>query len=206
MDIFRNHFGSRTVAVHRSRPIQDISSTGASQPGGVCRCVQHLQQHRCFSAWQRVDDLYKRIAHMAALQSTAATATLNIGTFNCGINQGMLTGKNCGKYLKLLASVTAEAVETSLLDVFVGCEVGGHRQGLPGAGIAYADVMAEPFGSDVDCQALQNYTAVWNFNDSDRVIPKLKRIASEVKTLNCSGMLDPPVSYTHLTLPTMRTV
>ena len=50
MDIFRNHFGSRTVAVRRSRPIQDISSTGASQPGGVCRCIQHFQQQRCSSA------------------------------------------------------------------------------------------------------------------------------------------------------------
>ena len=128
MDIFRKHFGSRTVAVRRSRPIQDISSTGASQPGGVCRCTQPLQQHRCFSAWQRVDDLYKRIAHMAALHSTAGTAMFNIGTFNCGIMLDMLTGKNCAKVLKVLASMTADAVETSLLDAFVCCEVGGQRQ------------------------------------------------------------------------------
>ena len=54
MDIFRNHFGSRTVAVRRSRPIQDISSTGASQPGGVCHSIHQFQQHRCFSTWWHV--------------------------------------------------------------------------------------------------------------------------------------------------------
>ena len=42
----------------------------------------------------------------------------------------------------LLKSVTAEAVESGSLDIFVGCEVGGHKQGLPAAGIDYKDVVA----------------------------------------------------------------
>ena len=71
--------------------------------------------------------------------------TFNIGTFNVGVGQPMLTARKSAQHFENLKRVISKAVESQDLSMFFACEVGGHKQGLPAAGIAAADMLADWF-------------------------------------------------------------
>ena len=57
-------------------------------------------------------------------------STIRIGSFNVGVYQAMLEGKNRNKYLRKLEDVILVCVQDLSLDVMCLCELGGHRAGF----------------------------------------------------------------------------
>ena len=72
--------------------------------------------------------------------SDGTVCVFRIGSFNVGVNQSMLTGKNCYGYVKRIKSIITTCVVDSALDIMNLCEVGGHKQGLFAAGIHPGDM------------------------------------------------------------------
>ena len=90
------------------------------------------------------------------------------------------------RLLVALCGKVARAVLDADLDLFFGSEVGGHRAGLPAAGLEYRDVLADAFGTDVQAEALQNYTAAWNLGRRVSESFVLRKNKSEVVKLQSS--------------------
>ena len=68
------------------------------------------------------------------------TVLLRLGSFNFGVEQNQLESekpKELGRLLHALGGKVARCVLDADLDFFFGCEVGGHRAGLPAAGLEY---------------------------------------------------------------------
>ena len=85
-----------------------------------------------------------------------------LGTFNVGLDQAMLRGRNQGSHIKNFRQVCSKAIDANNLDCFFSCEVGGHRQGFQSAGIDIEDVMHGVLPLTFNCEETQNYLSVWN--------------------------------------------
>jgi hypothetical protein len=72
---------------------------------------------------------------------TGPRVQLNIGTLNFGATQSMFAGNNCNKHNKNLQRVVGKMVEAGNLDLLLGCEMSGRKQGPAAAGIRVGDVM-----------------------------------------------------------------
>jgi len=66
--------------------------------------------------------------------------TLRIGSFNAGVEQSSLTGRNRKKVMDKTSDVITLCVRAHNLHMFSLCELGGHRQGLEEADLVYRDM------------------------------------------------------------------
>ena len=117
------------------------------------------------------------------------TVLLRLGSFNFGVEQNQLQSgkpKELGRLLHALGGKVARCVLDANLDFLFGCEVGGHRAGLPAAGLEYRNVLLDAFGTDVQAEALQNYTAAWNLGRRVSESFVLRKNKSEVVKLQSS--------------------
>ena len=57
-------------------------------------------------------------------------STIRIGSFNIGVTQKMLEGKNKNRYLHNIDDVITLCVQDHALDMMCLCELGGHREGF----------------------------------------------------------------------------
>ena len=65
---------------------------------------------------------------------------MRLGSFNVGVQQSMLTGRDCRKVMDKASDVIALCVQDLGLHMFSLCEFGGHKQGLEDAGINYREM------------------------------------------------------------------
>ena len=128
------------------------------------------------------------------------TVELRLGSFNFGVMQNQLESENSKELLHALGGKVARCVLDANLDFFFGCEVGGHRAGLPAAGLVYRNVLLDAFETDVQAEALQNYTAAWNLGrrvSESFVLLKNKsevvKLQSSLFTAQCHA-LDPQLA------------
>ena len=70
-------------------------------------------------------------------QGCEAVACLRLGTFNCGIDQNMLTIR---KHQRNLRRIISNAFYDGC-HLLALCEVGGHKQGLESAGIVPSEIV-----------------------------------------------------------------
>ena len=100
-------------------------------------------------------------AHTSASQPRVTTTVgVTIGTFNYGVMENMLVGKNSKKHLSSIARVWYKLVDEGDLDLCFGCEVGGHKQGFKKAHLNFGDLVAGCLG-EVLAESDMNYCASW---------------------------------------------
>ena len=75
------------------------------------------------------------------------TETINIGTFNVGMQQNCFQAKKSTK-LRKLKNVICKSIESADLSLLLLCEVGDHKQGCDGAGIAPQDLINDVLTDD----------------------------------------------------------
>ena len=83
---------------------------------------------------------------------------LNFGTFNCGMQQEMLTNT---KHSNNLKRVIAKAVGERDLHIVTLCEVGGHKKGLRAAAMWAQDLVREVLNRHYTAISCQAYMATW---------------------------------------------
>ena len=91
-----------------------------------------------------------------------STARLNLGCFNAGADQNMLTKD---QHQRSLSRVIAKAVSQEDLHLVTLCEVGGHKQGLNETNVRAQDLISQvllPYYQATSCQA---YMATWQATD-----------------------------------------
>ena len=67
------------------------------------------------------------------------------------------------------ARVCAKLVEEGDLDILLGCEVGGFRQGFRAANVNVGDLLKEPFGErNFEFVELDNNLAMWGFGGASQ--------------------------------------
>ena len=124
----------------------------------------------------------------------APTVELRLGSFNFGVMQNQLESENSKELLHALGGKVAHAVEVSDLDLFFGCGVGGHKQGLSVIGKEYSHVLAHALGEEVQAEALQSYTAAWNLGCREADAPVLHKLKSQVIQPESSEVLEPQLA------------
>ena len=128
------------------------------------------------------------------------SATLHMGSYNFEVEQHQLEGRASKDLLHALAVKVEHAVDEGevALDFFIGCGVGGHKQGLPAIGKEYSDVLAPAFGEGVQAEALQSYTAAWNLavrsGCPEADAPVLHKIKSRVIQLDSAEVVEPQLA------------
>ena len=133
-------------------------------------------------------------------ETRSLSATLHMGSYNFEVEQQQLEGRASKDLLHALALKVEHAVDEGevALDFFIGCGVGGHKQGLPAIGKEYSDVLAPAFGEGVQAEALQSYTAAWNLGvrlgcpEADAAV--LHKIKSLVIQLDSSKIVEPQLA------------
>ena len=92
-------------------------------------------------------------------------APVSLATFNCGIDQNMLTGSNLPTHQHNLRRITKNALYEGC-HVLAFCEVGGHKQGLQAASIVPSQIVKDLLDKDRCIAAsLEAYMAVWDKGD-----------------------------------------
>ena len=86
------------------------------------------------------------------------TVRLNLGCFNCGIDQQML-GKQ--QHLESLRRVIANGVGEQDLHICTLCEVGGHKQGLAKSKVTAADLVSDALSRHYKAMAVEAYMVTW---------------------------------------------
>ena len=98
-------------------------------------------------------------------QDCEPVAPVSLATFNCGIDQNMLTGSNLATHQLNLRRIIANALEDKC-HVLAFCEVGGHKQGLQAASIVPSEIVKGLLDKDRCIAAsLEAYMAVWDQGD-----------------------------------------
>ena len=77
-------------------------------------------------------------------------ATFRVGSFNIGVLQDMLTGKNTQKCIDWTEHIIKECAEEGKLTVMNLCELGGHKKGL--------------LAADLNPFAMTTTITVWGLN------------------------------------------
>ena len=100
--------------------------------------------------------------------------TLRIGTFNFGIQQGMLQkGTHQAHVLENLERIVYDSVEKGSLDLFFGNEIGGDSEGLDGASLSTQDTFsamtAAVKGSSAKCGSNLSYIYAYGLRDDMQV-------------------------------------
>ena len=118
--------------------------------------------------------------------SDGTVCVVRIGSFNVGVPQSMLTSKNQETYLKKIEDIITLCVQDRGLHIMNLCELGGHLEGLPSAGIDARDMQIFQGLKAPSVMVNSNYLTAWGF-DADTTQFGLKpREASKEFTLNCS--------------------
>ena len=124
---------------------------------------------------------------------------LRIGSFNAGIDQNMLKSKKAQQYVHKLEDIITACVQDAGLHIMNFCEVGGHRQGLPKAGIHGHDVKIFRHQPRVAAPSViinDNYLTVYGF-DADATQHGVKAVDhSKTYKLSCE-QCDPELVVHH---------
>ena len=102
-------------------------------------------------------------ASQRAGSSHGTVHTLRIGSYNVGVDQNMLLSRKACKYLSKAEDIISTCVQDGVLHIMNFCELGGHRQGLPAAGINAQDfkIFLGPEAPFVSVNS--NYLTAWGF-------------------------------------------
>ena len=109
--------------------------------------------------------------------------TMRLASFNVGVTQDSLVGRNARRVMASLDRVSATCVHDGSLDILSMCEVGGHREGLTTAAINATDLAVLGQGP-AQCSNTQNYLSLRNFR-ADASQPDVQQLQSTVQTLTC---------------------
>ena len=90
------------------------------------------------------------------------TVRLNLGCFNCGIDQAMLSKD---VHQKNLSRVIAKAVGEQDLHMVTLCEVGGHKKGLGHSTKRAQDLVSQVLTRHYKATSCQAYMATWQAED-----------------------------------------
>jgi hypothetical protein len=128
---------------------------------------------------------------MPVTLTPARVVNLRLGSFNVGIMQNQLISpKAMKKVMQHLDRIIHNCVTDGDLDMFSMCEVGGHLQGMPAAGISAGDLSVLACGA-IQYSNMQNYLSCWNFK-ADASQPGLRKLRSpQVHRLSASIKCDP---------------
>ena len=123
------------------------------------------------------------------------TVRLNLGCFNCGIDQAMLGIK---KHLKNLGRVIAKGVHEQDLHLLNLCEVGYHKQGFddsekkedePSKAQKLVTKYLTPHYDAISCQA---YMATWQAQEEPGHLTSVTlRLVAEPEVVALIGSMDP---------------
>ena len=86
------------------------------------------------------------------------TVRVNLGCFNCGINQEMLAKQ---QHLKSFRRVIAKGVGEQELHICTFCEVGGHKQGLAKSKVTAAELVSDALSHHYKAMAVEAYVVTW---------------------------------------------
>ena len=99
----------------------------------------------------------------AAPRAAPQRGSFTVASFNFGFEQNMMLGKRAKTHCANFGRVTARIVDDAAADIFFGCEVGAHRQGLRKAGIFAKDILTKLFGDGIGFSEVDNYVSLWGF-------------------------------------------
>ena len=133
----------------------------------------------------------RKVPRRALQPADAADATyvsINLGTFNFGINQDMLGEKAFRSHIPNLQRVFGKLIDSADLDMCFGCEVGGHKQGLRAQKIELQDILAPVVGK---CSTVvqHGYVGCWNFAPNDSAGDASQLAAQILHTQSCTVTL-----------------
>ena len=114
---------------------------------------------------------------------------LRIGTFNCGIMQEQFLSKSKQAMFDRLHGLVSKATFGTNLDLFFGCEVGGHKQGPDYAKVPFSQIFGEEFKGDF----LLNY--LYTYNSGEHITVELLEEPCIVQ-LNPTSTADPQLCVT----------
>ena len=101
---------------------------------------------------------------MPVTLTPARVVNLRLGSFNVGINQNQfISPKATKKVMQHLDRIIHNCVMDGDLDMISMCEVGGHLEGMPAAGISAGDLPILQ-QARIEYAASQNYLSCWNFS------------------------------------------
>jgi len=128
---------------------------------------------------------------MVATLTPARGVKLRLGSFNVGINQNQFkTTKAMRKVMQHLDRIIHKCVMDGVLDMISVCEVEGHLQGMPAAGISAGDLSVLARGA-IQYSNVQNYLSCWNFK-ADASQPGLQQLRPpQMHRLSASATCDP---------------
>ena len=107
-----------------------------------------------------------RTAEFEAARRGRPIVTVRIGTFNAGVIQSQLTGRNQPQVLFNLNRTVQDCVLDQGLDIMNMCEVGGHMLGFATAGLlATRDLPMFHPTRGARVSITQNYLTGWGFQD-----------------------------------------
>ena len=90
------------------------------------------------------------------------TVAVNVGCFNVGVDQNMLTSTRSKTWKDKLSKVIETGVVEGKLNLLGLCEVGGHGQGLERAGVCPQDLVTENLNDDgYRADSVRAYMSVW---------------------------------------------
>ena len=69
-------------------------------------------------------------AQLGESSGTKSVSVIRLGSFNIGVYQSMLDGKNKDTCLRKIEDVITLCVQDFALDIMCLCELGGHKQGF----------------------------------------------------------------------------
>ena len=132
----------------------------------------------------------------------AGHVKINIGTFNIGVPQSMMTSKKFGsKGLRNMRRIMSKLVDTGSLHLLNLCEMGDHREGLASAGVSMDSIIDGALTPGMFEGLSQGaYAAVYDIAGADG--SALKRQWTEERKLNYSDTLDVALALTryHITV------
>ncbi len=109
-------------------------------------------------------------AHGGVLQPagvSVSSVAVNVGCFNVGIDQNMLTSGRSKTGKDKLRKVIETGVAQGKLNLLGLCEVGGHDQGLERAGVFPQDLVTENLTDDgYRAHSVRAYMSIWRAPDA----------------------------------------
>ena len=106
--------------------------------------------------------------------------TMRVGTFNSGVMQSQLNGRNKKKVLENVNRIIFDAVRGARLHMMSLCELGGYKEGFQAAGICprTLPVLNPKYGAKLSIT--HNYMTCWNFQscatEADASQPGFKKL------------------------------
>ena len=89
---------------------------------------------------------------------------INIGSFNIGIYQDMLTCRGAQEYIDQTEDIITTCVKVGRLHIMNLCELGGHRQGFAAANINALDMRIFRGTAAASVSVDSNYLTAWGFD------------------------------------------